>query len=700
MRKIFTSFILAMVCTVMAMATPTYVDFDKIQRWVGTGDNRAALAVHWNDGVENSKTIVWGYRWDSNTTKTGADMVKEIAKADPAFYVLSMDGTAYDSAIGGLGYDLNGDNYFFVTDASDNVVYARNGVYTTGSYNFDSYNVVDPTDHWNSGWNKGYWSYYVAANTAAELGFSGVGAFGRKLTDGCVDAWIFASFSGGASTPYDENVDYGSPITGGYTKGAFVINEDWYGHRNSTVNYLGNDGTWTYEAISNIGCSACFGTFYGNRLYVTAKQAKDPGATVEGGRISVYDAGMLSLITQIPVIDANANPDARSFVGVTPSKGYVSTTKGIYVLDLDKLEITGYVTDADGNAISGECGNMVRLNDYVYAVTPNNGIAVIDPETDKMVSSIEGKFASIVMSKDGQLWASRKNNGGLSRLNLAEGTAENITLPDGIGNPATSEFAWTPDGLCASAQHNVIYWTSVSGWSTYLVYKYDIDKDEFSKYLDFTNADGRNIYGCSFRVDPVTDDALVTLVKGWSNDYIVHRYNAAGERVGEYPMDDTVNNGGKNYWFPGMFVFPDVEDPVAAAMDDVTVAEGKSVEVDLSTVATDADNMQAAIVKSVKKISNKGYVEAVVKNGKLVISGIKAGSSKVTVAFCSNGIETTSVVSVKVESAADGISAVEAGGAPVVVARYTIDGKRISKPQRGLNIVEMSDGTVRKIFVK
>ena len=31
---------------------------------------------------------------------------------------------------------------------------------------------------------------------------------------------------------------------------------------------------------------------------------------------------------------------------------------------------------------------------------------------------------------------------------------------------------------------------------------------------------------------------------------------------------------------------------------------------------------------------------------------------------------------------------------------YTIDGKRLSKPQRGLNIVRMSDGTVRKVMVK
>ena len=32
--------------------------------------------------------------------------------------------------------------------------------------------------------------------------------------------------------------------------------------------------------------------------------------------------------------------------------------------------------------------------------------------------------------------------------------------------------------------------------------------------------------------------------------------------------------------------------------------------------------------------------------------------------------------------------------------RYTLDGKQLSRPQRGLNIVRMSDGTTKKVMVK
>ena len=46
-----------------------------------------------------------------------------------------------------------------------------------------------------------------------------------------------------------------------------------------------------------------------------------------------------------------------------------------------------------------------------------------------------------------------------------------------------------------------------------------------------------------------------------------------------------------------------------------------------------------------------------------------------------------------------GIRAVDAAGA-VEVARYTSDGQRLAAPQRGINIVRMSDGTVKKVIVK
>ena len=722
MKKIFTSIVLALCISVSVLAQTTTInvqgqqhkvnatvaariqkaaeavastgiDFSKIERWAGEGDCKAALAIKWADGQNDGKTLVWGYRWKSSEKKTGEDLVRAVAKADPAFYVLALSGTSYGTTFGGFGYDIDGNRNIIVTTPKNNEVYPRNGIVYVSSYVFDNCAATDNTnDAWNSGWNKGFWSYNVADKAEHALGFSGTGASGRVLTDGCVDAWVFSKFSG-ASNKYDGNLKY-LPATVDYTQGVFMVNEDWYGHNNSTTNYLTRDGKFVYNNTTEIGATACFGAAWGNRYYIIAKQAKDGGAKVEGGRITICDANTMRIIKQIK--DINGNEDGRSFCGVDEHKAYVSTSRGIYTLNLDELTIGAAVKNADGgDANLGLCGNMVRLGDYVYATEYGKSLRIIDCNTDRIVATISSaKVYSITMSKDGQLWVSTDK--GISRVNTESRQLETISLPEGINVPANSYGAWCPDGLCASMQNNVIYWTSVT-WNILKVFKYDINNNEFAKVVDLTNdADKWKMYSASnLRVDPVTDNLYVSLFKDWeSQDYAVRIYDNNGNQLNEYELTQ------KNYWFPGMFVFPDVEDPIAGNMDAVTVEENKEVKVDLATVCSDADNFQAAIVKSVKSVAYAGKIAtATVKNGKLVVTGVKAGNTTVTLNFCSNGISTTATVNVTVTQAT-GITGTQTSADVREIARFTIDGKRINQPQRGVNIVKYSDGTVKKVIVK
>lgn len=722
MKKIFTSIVLALCISVSVLAQTTTInvqgqqrkvnatvaariqktakavastgiDFSKIERWAGEGDCKAALAIKWADGQNDGKTLVWGYRWKSSEKKTGEDLVRAVAKADPAFYVLAESGSAYGTAFGGFGYDINGNRHVTVT-TPENEVYPRNGIVYVSSDVFDNCAATEfPNDAWNSGWYSGYyWNYQVADKAEDALESSGTGASGRVLTDGCVDAWVFTDFSG-TSNEYDGNLKY-LPATVDYTQGVFMVNEDWFGHRNSTTNYLTRDGKFVYNNTTEIGATACFGAAWGNRYYIIAKQAKDGGAKVEGGRITICDANTMRIIKQIKDIDGNN--EGRSFCGVDEHKAYVSTSKGIYTLNLDELTVGAAVKNADGDdAELGECGNMVRLDDYVYATEYGKSLRIIDCNTDRIVATITAKVYSITMSKDGQLWVSTAN--GISRVNTESRQLEEIALPSGVSAPAKSSYAWTPDGLCASLQNNVIYWTSVSGSGTTIIFKYDIDNNEFAKVVDLTNdPEKRSIYGCSFRVDTKTDNLYLTAAVGYNNDYKVRRYDADGKQLAEYVMDDK----GKNYWFPGMFVFPDVEDPIVGNIDDVTVEENKEVVVDLTDVCSDADNFQAAIVKTVKSVAYAGKVAtATVKNGKLVVTGVKKGKTNVTLNFCSNGISTTATVKVVVTQAT-GITDTQTSADVREIARYTIDGKRINQPQRGVNIVKYSDGTVKKVIVK
>lgn len=703
------------------------VDFSKITRWIGEGDKQAALVVKWNDSREE-RLYVWGYRWTDDADGTGAAMLCNVAKNDPNFIIIVYGDTPYGAAIGGVGYDFDGDG-FSITKDGKAVEPEEDGTLRTTSYDFDNYASADEDDLWFSGWYNGYLSYWVCDKTGDMFGYSGVGASGRKLVDGCVDGWSAVRDMSNMNMGNMEGELYylpaltSEPVQVDYSKGTFIVNEDWYGHQNSTLNFLTDDGEWIYRVIQKenpgveIGATAQYGAIYGDKFFVMAKQPKDPGASITGGRITVCDAKTMKVLKQIQNIAVDDKgtsiADGRGFLGVDEHKGYVGTSNGIYVLDLDKLEITGSVSGTGNDAddpyqqlYGGQIGNMVRVNDRVFAVHQKNGLFIINPATDEVEKTVEAPegwgFGSVVLSKDGNLWLSLAASSGsgqadtrIVKLNPATLEQTIIECPEGIFGPANSWYAWTPDCFCASKQNNVLYWNggNSSWFSGKTIYKYDIDSNTFSTFIDYNNdPDGWQIYGCSFRVNPVTDEAIVSLYKSYGDPtYVVRKYDNEGKQTAEYSMIS-------NYWFPSLPVFPDNEAPVVADIDPVSITTEDSTTVSLKDVATDADNMDAAIVKTVKKVSDEKVLKAEMADGDLVITPLKAGKADITIQINSNGKLAETVVSVEISEATD-IDAVE-GAKAEEVGRYTLDGKMLNAPQRGINIIRMSDGTIKKVIVR
>lgn len=703
------------------------VDFSKITRWIGEGDKQAALVVKWNDSREE-RLYVWGYRWTDDADGTGAAMLCNVAKNDPNFIIIVYGDTPYGAAIGGVGYDFDGDG-FSITKDGKAVEPEEDGTLRTTSYDFDNYASADEDDLWFSGWYNGYLSYWVCDKTGEMFGYSGVGASGRKLVDGCVDGWSAVRDMSNMNMGNMEGELYylpaltSEPVQVDYSKGTFIVNEDWYGHQNSTLNFLTDDGEWIYRVIQKenpgveIGATAQYGAIYGDKFFVMAKQPKDPGASITGGRITVCDAKTMKVLKQIENIavddKGSSIADGRGFLGVDEHKAYVGSSNGIYVLDLDSLKITGSVSGAGNDSddpyqqlYGGQIGNMVRVNDRVFAVHQKNGLLVINPATDEVEQTVEAPegwgFGSVVLSKDGNLWLSLAASSGsgqadtrIVKLNPATLEQTIIECPEGIFGPANSWYAWTPDCFSASKQNNVLYWNggNSSWFSGKTIYKYDIDSNTFSTFIDYNNdPDGWQIYGCSFRVNPVTDEAIVSLYKGYGDPtYVVRKYNNEGKQTAEYSMIS-------NYWFPSLPVFPDNEAPVVADISPVSITTEDSTTVSLKDVATDADNMDAAIVKTVKKVSDEKVLKAEMADGDLVITPLKAGKADITIQINSNGKLAETVVSVEISEATD-IDAVE-GAKAEEVGRYTLDGKMLNAPQRGINIIRMSDGTIKKVIVR
>ena len=394
-----------------------------------------------------------------------------------------------------------------------------------------------------------------------------------------------------------------------YSTGVIFINEDWYGHQNSTVNYLlpdDPDGNyWYYRVIQTenpgmeLGCTNQYGAIWNGRLYMIAKQEKDPGAAITGGRISVADASTMKLIKQLEVIDPSGQQcDGRAFCGVTEDKGYVSSSNGIWILNLNTLEIEGQVegsanpnaggdndkpnSDPTSSLYFGQTGTMVLASGKVFAVHQQYGMLVIDPNTDKVVDVLDmeiiddaiekdtgtrprrmsGIGSTVVKSKDGDLWYSAaKNVQGtgatvpyLIRLDPENLEREVIRIEgDDMYPPANSWYAWTPDPFCASHVTNRLYWCggSNSWFTNYRVYRYDIDNRRLEKILDFSQEEGDwHIYGCSLGIDPVHDELYASMFHKFVDPtYVTRRFDSDGNFLKEYPMIS-------NYWFPSLPVFP------------------------------------------------------------------------------------------------------------------------------------------------
>ena len=113
-------------------------NFENINYWVGTGPNRAALVIQWNDDI-NPGSLAWGYRWSGNAT--GLDMLNAIAGnttiTDPGQNPIgSLSGADSHLAVGVVRYSF-GDSIFSIDYSGTNPARTR------------------------ADWENGYWQYLI-----------------------------------------------------------------------------------------------------------------------------------------------------------------------------------------------------------------------------------------------------------------------------------------------------------------------------------------------------------------------------------------------------------------------------------------------------------------------------------------------------------------------------------------------------------
>lgn len=434
--------------------------------------------------------------------------------------------------------------------------------------------------------------------------------------------------------------------------GFYVVNEDWFGHDNGTVNYFKKEGALynpiyrAYRTVNTneadwLGTTTQFATTWGDNIYFCSKQ---------GNRLVVADAKTLKKKAIITTIGG----DGRSFVGIDDRKGYIGHSSGIVTFNIENLTLG---TPIEG--VSGQIGTMCLSASKVFAISQKNGLYVIDTKTDKIEKTIAGSFNTLACSKDGNIWIAGTNN--LLQLDPVTLETEEIAYPDGA-KIGSSWGAWNAGSLCASIQNNVLYWTN----STKVV-KYDIDaktantsaytlgKSEFNTNLAF--------YGAGLRVDPLTDELVLTVKhSGWgaSGAYNwIYILNANGQEIANFKVKGDNGSGaswgnnaedwdGKYFWFPAMPFFEDANKP-QIMINQVLLKTGEQKEIDLNEKIVDYDNASSSIQQSVVFAENTILTTASYANGILTVkAGNKPGKTSCDITVISNGVRVNKTVRIDI----------------------------------------------------
>lgn len=604
-----------------------------IASWTGEGDTEVALVIAWNDG-RSPEALAWGYRGTVETTVIA--MLNEVVKADPRLFSLTRRQGGY--TVDGLGFDLNGENTVALVVGGNSTYpkYQTSGLFTSTPGNYNRWTCTDEEDHWNSPSEAepGVWRCFeqqpdgttVEADVnATRLQAGATYLFLYKKADGSRPDYTGAV----AVEPYEQ-----VPVD--YTQGLFLVNEDWYGWDNGTVNFLTSDGRWVYRAFrrenpgETLGVTTQYGAIYGGRFFFVSKQANNTAGTSTGGRLVVADALTLKRVAAFDEIGG----DGRSFVGVDEHTAYIGTSSGITRLDLESMSLGETIagTGGEGGLYAGQIGAMVRAGSYVFAAKQSVGVLVIDAATHTLHATIDlPTISTLTLGRDGGVWAADATS--LVRIDVATLETRSRLLPDDC-RVSSTWGAWNAGSLCAAYRNNFLYFANEKGnqIARYHILTDELDADFFT-LSDQDKAYVQQFQGAGLRVDPRNDRLIVTATQsGYLSHYMnnwVHVVDGlSGELLGTIELEPY-------YWFPALPVFPDNEAPVIALPDRLSIGR-EPVKISLLEAVTDADNLSASIVSAVE-VEDSSVATARISGYDLTVSGVSIGDTRLTLTVNSNG---------------------------------------------------------------
>lgn len=532
------------------------------------------------------------------------------------------------------------------------------------------------------------------ANTAiASVEYDGLNLIVTPISAGNTSMTIAVNSNG-------KNVEKTIPVTvipalpGRFTDGFFIQNEDWFGHRLGSINWVGSDGTFYYNAVDKVngnaevlGNTSQFGQIYGGYYYVMSKQAP---------RLVVLDAETLEVVKSFDEIGGG---DGRAVLGVDEGKVYVGSSAGIFTLDVANnftLSDAAIVGTAGESLYSGQIGMMARVGKYVFATMQSTGVLVIDPSTDAVVTTIEnGNASGVIVSRDGTVWVPALSQ--IMRIDPVTLEYQTIDLP----NTMTSIWgAWMPDKMCADPDEDALYYTYggsfFSGDASLgkLIINDDgtlSDDPEFVFTMPDGAVEGRTqmFYG-KIDIDPISGYLIATTTQsGYGTNYSYNWLHYIDRTTGEVVKSTIVtsDSGEGYYWFPAMPVFPDNNAP-EVDIDDISASIGDTFSYTVTEFLSDADNLPALAVVEVET-SDESIVTVGNDGLTFTVSAVGEGSAYIMLTANSNGRVIEKTISVEVANGTSSADMAADAGISIVMAGEKL---RVAAPDAGTVVVFGMDG--------
>lgn len=512
-----------------------------------------------------------------------------------------------------------------------------------------------------------YLTYTVADETIAKF-YESTGDL-IAYRPGETNVTVSTNDNSNLSASFKLIVDEPEEYSGGYSDGTFILNEEWYSHRNGSINYITPDKDVIYRAFERendhegFGATPVGATIHSGKLVVLSKQAKDPGDDYTGGQIVVADARTLKRNGQYDEFKAvensggiiRAKGNESSVVGGSVNKTYIL---GAFVMEIDLNNINELPRCVTGLHFP----DMINVGHYIIGWSNSAGgvgIYIKDPATFNTVKKLPipdeetyGMIQGMTQTVDGDIWFAQKTR--LIRFDPVALEVKKIyDLPAKHKIEATWNM-WRPTQFTASPTEMALFWGDFYRWDV------DTDMSTIRRIFEPMPATGGMRYGTS-RVDGRTNELICMTSSagaGYNCRYNwIHFVDATTGKVNKtIPMQEY-------YWFQELPIFPDAAAP-EINIDEVRVDADGNADIDLAPVLhdPDANQLDFNIWPSVSDVP-EGIEISISDDRHLVVKGATE-PAEFTLSAVSAGVVTSKTVKL---SKTSGISGTE-------TAAVSIDG--------------------------